>query len=117
MCVFGREDAIDDKFDQFQGSSFGAGVAGVTDSIATICYACSVRVHLLGAVITDNSCVCDVSPACDGNGVVGYRTESICALNSFVVGVHGIPTNTLTELPKFIGVRFVPHRLIFRIVP
>ena len=68
------------------------------------CYARLVWVRLLGVVFTDHSCVCDVSPAFDGNGVVGYRTESICALNPFVVGVHGIPTDTLAEPPEFIGV-------------
>ena len=103
-CAFDRENAVEDEFDHLQGYCFSAGVAGVTDPVATNCDARTVWARLLRAVFTDHSCVCNVTAATNGDGAVGYRTESIRALDSFVVGVHGIPTNTLAEPPEFICV-------------
>ncbi len=86
---------------------------GVTDPVATDGDACAVWVHFLWADFTDHFGVCDLMSSGSRNILVLDGTEGIRAFDTLLAWTRGMLSDTLAEAAKFIGIRRVPHVLVF----
>ena len=107
--------AVEEEFDRFDGSRFGARVARVADAIATDGDACAVGISFLWAYFTHDSCVRDVVPAVQRDVMVADRFEGIGAVDSFFGGIGRVGSNALAEAAEFVCVGFIPGFFVGRV--
>ena len=115
LGVFSREDAIQEKLDKIQGSSFGTNVTRVAYAIAANGDAGTIGVGLFRSYETDHFGVGDLFATLLWDVLISNDIEGISAFDN-LAGLGGVGADTLAEAAEFIGVGAVPDVFVGRIL-
>ena len=102
-----REDAVEDEFGEFKGSSWDADIAGKANTVAADGDARAVGILFFGAKFANNFGVSDLFAAVGGDIFKADEKEGVDAFDAFAQAV-GRGTDALAYPAEFFGVQLVP---------
>jgi hypothetical protein len=106
LGAFTGENTVNNELDKFKGSSFGANIAWVADSVAGYRDSGAVRISFLWANFADNIAVANFFETFGRNVSEVNDMEGICAVHRWLGGVRAFVS--LAETSKFFSIGRAP---------
>jgi hypothetical protein len=103
VCLFAREHTIEQQLEEFKGRSVGANIPRVSDAIASNGDTGTIRIFFIRPHFTHYHGVVDFHLFVGRDVMIINDKERVSAWNPFGLG-GGSRNNSLTKLPKLIGV-------------